>query len=272
MSRNVAGGELQVDAAQQRPKANRLRLVPVALGLGVALALAGCSSGQITQTDTQVAAVNGAGGQQGAIAVRGAQLAYPAGRGVYPEGSDAPLIVQITNTGDNPDKLVSVTSPDAAGGRVEGTADLPGHFALVTELRDGHEATESSPKATTGAPTTSAPSGPTGTGQPTTGTPTGTPTGAATGTPTGGTTGAPTGTGAAAPTGKSEPGKVKITLTGLKREVAPGQTIKVTFLFQNAGELTLELPIGAPSAPRTGDVDHSGQPAPGHGSGHGGGH
>ncbi|SHE75316.1 copper chaperone PCu(A)C [Streptoalloteichus hindustanus] len=258
MSRNVAGGELQVDAAQQRPKANRLRLVPVALGLGAALALAGCSSGQITQTDTQVAAVNGAEAVRGSITVRGAQLAYPTGKGLYAEGSDAPLIINIVNTGDNPDKLLSVSSPDAAAGKVEGSTDLPGHFALATELRDsdgqGGQAQSTPPKATaTGVPGQQTG----GTGAPTTGTP---------------TAGAPTGATGATGVGRTEPGKVKITLTGLKREVGPGQTVKVTFVFEKAGEVTLDLPIGAPAAPRTGDVGHSGQPAPGKGSGHGGGH
>jgi copper(I)-binding protein len=48
----------------------------------------------------------------------------------------------------------------------------------------------------------------------------------------------------------TEPGAVKIVLKGLKKPLRPGQTIRVTFLFEKAGELTLELPIAASPEPR----------------------
>ena len=53
------------------------RFAPAVAGLGIAALLVGCGAGQITQTDTQQSAVNGASGQVGAIAIRDAELQAP---------------------------------------------------------------------------------------------------------------------------------------------------------------------------------------------------
>jgi hypothetical protein len=61
------------------------------------------------------------------------------------------------------------------------------------------------------------------------------------------------------PTSSAEPAKpgkvsVVIKLTG---ELRPGHTTKVTFLFEKAGPLTLDLPIGADPKPRPeGTTEH----------------
>ncbi|GGM44547.1 hypothetical protein GCM10012275_14460 [Longimycelium tulufanense] len=213
-----------------QPRAARMRQGAVALGVGAALLLAGCSAGQITQTDTQVAAVNGAAMTQGDIAVRDAQLAYPKDGDFYPQGADAPLIVTIVNTGDNPDKLVSVSSPDASGVRIEGSTELPGHFALRTPLTDPDDAAR--------------PGQPAGSPSPSPGAPSPSP---------------------AAGNRVSEPGRVEITITGLKYGLRSGQTLRLTFLFQNAGEITMDVPIAAPTAPRTRDAGHGGESSGGGG-------
>jgi copper(I)-binding protein len=99
-----------------------------------ALALVGCGAGQITQTDTQVAAVNGTSGDVGPfIALRDVLLpspAYPAG--TYPVGSAVPVVVTIINGGDQPDELVAVTSPAGQALVLGATQIPPGATVLST--------------------------------------------------------------------------------------------------------------------------------------------
>jgi copper(I)-binding protein len=49
-------------------------------------------------------------------------------------------------------------------------------------------------------------------------------------------------------------GHGSITLQGLKQPIYPGQTIKVTFVFRDAGPVTVDLPIAAPSQPQPGEI------------------
>jgi copper(I)-binding protein len=92
-----------------------------------AVALAGCGAGQITQTDSQVAAVDGAFGNVGrAIALREVLIPYPLSqRGTYPSGSTVPVLVTIINQGDRTDELIGVASPAASQVVVEGTTQVP---------------------------------------------------------------------------------------------------------------------------------------------------
>ena len=71
----------------------RLRLLPVVLGIGAAIVVSGCSAGQITQTSTQVPAVNGSMGTVKQIAVRDVRLAFPAGKSYFSKGESASLLV-----------------------------------------------------------------------------------------------------------------------------------------------------------------------------------
>jgi hypothetical protein len=52
---------------------------------------------------------------------------------------------------------------------------------------------------------------------------------------------------AATPTAPEVVGKATVTLPALKQPLWPGQTIKVTFVFKNAGPVTVELPVAAPA-------------------------
>jgi copper(I)-binding protein len=226
-----------------------------ALATGLGLAAAGCSAGQVTQTDTQVAVVNGAEGRAGNITVRDAQLLFPAAHGYYEEGDDAPVMVVIANNGTSPDKLLAVTSDAASEGEITGDSVLEASSAIIGEA-DEHDA-GSHATTTTGKPSVS-------------GSPSATTTPSVPGSVSG--SAAPTTTGSASPSSEhhgtsisqpptsstklpssvdpSEPGVVKIVLKGLKEKLRPGETIRVTFLFQNAGEITLDVPIGATSEPR----------------------
>lgn len=177
----------------QHHKAVRLRLIPAALGLGTVVALAGCSAGQVTQTDTQVAAVNGGNGVVKQIEIRDAQFTFPASGSDYRAGSSAPLELVVSNQGPD-DKLVSVSSPYAASGTVGGTTDLRQGTAL--RAYGAQPPLDPAQQAATGQRT------------------------------------------------------VDITLNGLKQNITPGVTIPVTFTFQNAGPVTVQVPIGKDQRPR----------------------
>jgi periplasmic copper chaperone A len=98
-----------------------------------ALALAGCGAGQIAQTDSQVAAVDGAFGNVGnSIALRDVLLPYPSNpTGTYPAGSTVPVVATIVNQSDQPDELVSVTSP-AGQALVLGTTQIPPGTTVIS--------------------------------------------------------------------------------------------------------------------------------------------
>jgi copper(I)-binding protein len=173
------------------------------LGLGAALVLAGCGAGQITQTDTQAAAVNGANAMTGTVALRDASIVNRNGcQQAYTAGSNAPLKLIIANAGAAPDQLVSVTSTGAASATVAGQQTIFARSSLAVGPVD--EA-ESSAGSSSPSPTPSPAAG-----------------GAAT-------------------------DRATVVLQGLKSTLWPGQLLPVTFVFRNAGPLTTELPIAAPT-------------------------
>lgn len=218
-------------------------LVPSVLGLGLAALLAGCGAGQITQTDLQQSAVNGASGNVGAMAVRNAQLAAPTNpQGVYQPGDTARLVVTIVNTGLPSDTLTKVASPAAVGVTIDGSADgtkaIPGGFAVTS----GPDVDDTTPSSGGAPATTAVPTSTTGGSVPSSGAP-------SSGAPS---SGAPSGS--ATPSRSASPlppAKVAIDLTGIKSvngaPLRAGITIPVTFYFAHAGQLTLQVPIGAPA-------------------------
>jgi copper(I)-binding protein len=89
--------------------------------------LVGCSAGQITQTDSQVAAVDGTFADVGeSIALRDVLIpAPPNSNGTYPAGSSVPVLLTIINQGTRADRLIAVTSPVASQVLVLGTTTIP---------------------------------------------------------------------------------------------------------------------------------------------------
>jgi copper(I)-binding protein len=225
-----------------------------------AISLAGCGAGQITQTDTQLPAVQGATGNVGAVAVRGAQIAFSdeaKGANIYPVGAAAPLVMTIVNSGGQPDRLVSASSPAAASVEISGTADIPAGRALVVA---------GEPAAAPAAPTASAsgtasvtPSGSaaaSGSAEPT-------PSAVASPPPEPGTpgdeiggAGQETGVPAVAPTAdldgpaEAPSGAAQVVLSGLKEDIRAGLTYPLVLNFQVAGQVTLNVPVGYPDKPR----------------------
>jgi copper(I)-binding protein len=106
------------------------------LALSAALGLAtltGCGAGQITQTDTQASAVNGYQGQAGRIMVRNASIAYTGQAktgAIYTAGGAADLNMTLVNVSPIADQLISVSSPIAAAGLIQGDAVIGGGRAL----------------------------------------------------------------------------------------------------------------------------------------------
>jgi len=191
--------------------------------LAAVIALAGasaCSSGLITQTNNQVAAVPGASatiGDKDEIALRGVMIAYNGPQG-YPIGANAPLIVRIFNSGLAPVKLVAV--------------DASGVAARVEKITDGASPpVEATPEPSPGA------TGELGT------TPTPTPTAAPD--PTAGTL---------AEVGPSSyallvPGRgAYLQLVDLTQAIAPGESAPVTFHLA-AGNQTYTVTLTVPMAP-----------------------
>jgi copper(I)-binding protein len=251
-----------VGRAEQK---SRLAVV-VALATGLGLAAAGCSAGQITQTDTQVAVVDGASGDVGAIAVRNAQFAFPVSGHEYKAGDEAAVVVTIANNATTADKLLSVSSdiggPATLGGDVElepntSIASLFGELDRSSSARSTPSVTSTSTPSGSSSPSTSSSAGSSSTGNPSSGVPSGEnpssdpsePSLTGSSTPSAASSsGRPSAT-ASSSAAPGKPGKVEITVK-LTKELRPGHTAKVTFLFEKAGPITLDVPIGFDPKPR----------------------
>lgn len=160
----------------------------VVLGLGAVLLLAGCGAGQITQTDTQVAAVNGAPANVGKLAIRNAEVIVPNGAGArgLPPGADAGVRMSIINQGTVADKLRSVRTGVASSVSVAGETTVAGENTLVL-----------------------------------------------------------------GPDKRPTPGSVHatVTLKGLKRQLWPGEMVRMTLTFRDAGPVTFDVPVVVPDQP-----------------------
>ncbi|MDQ4010363.1 MAG: copper chaperone PCu(A)C [Actinomycetota bacterium] len=186
----------------------------IAACLATAPALVGCSAGQITQTDSQVAAVDGAYGDVGDIALRDVVIPAPPGsNGTYPTGSSVPVLLTIINQGTTADELISVTSPAASQVLVLGT----------TTIAPGMNVTSTAGSASAGVQ----------------------------------------------PQSPLVLGQLRIVLN-TTQPLRAGLNTPVTFVFRNAGKVTLPVPMATP-AESVGEVnvvesgEHSGEPSGGHG-------
>jgi copper(I)-binding protein len=217
-------GTEDVSEAPQK-SSSRLRVLPAVLGAGFASLLlafvaAGCSSGQNAQTEVE-SAVSGTNGQVGPIAIRNAQFGLPE-HGKFTAGSEANLILAIANTGSADDSLVEVTSPVAEEpAKITGDRNVVARRALLIGMSgEGFMMPSASAPPTTTRPSTVA----SGTASQTT-----------------------------SPRPTAEPiefGKATIVFESLANPISPGKTYPVTFVFRNAGSITLDVPIAVPTTPR----------------------
>lgn len=99
-------------------------LVPVAAVMAAALTLTGCSAGKISQTASEVAAIDGANGTVGHIGVRNALLASPTGSN-YAKGASIPMQLFVSNSGNTAVKLTGITTPAASSVQIGGMTTIP---------------------------------------------------------------------------------------------------------------------------------------------------
>ncbi|WP_410563970.1 hypothetical protein [Amycolatopsis sp. cmx-4-61] len=231
---------------------NRRVLGAGVLALGAALALAGCGAGQITQTSTQQAAVNGTHAQVKNIDLRNAAVQYPTSGPGYAAGATPALTLTIVNRGAQDDSLVSVTTEGGGQATIDGSKTVVAAHSLVIGPDAAAESTNEVQPTSSGAPT--APTAPTSSSSaPSSAPSSATPPGSSSASNSPGhltataTSEVPSSGPAATPTAPEKVGQATVTLAALKQPLWPGQVIKVTFVFQNAGPVTVELPVAAPA-------------------------
>jgi len=116
------------------------RKIPLlaAVAMAAVAAVTGCSAGQVTQTSTQVATVNGSSANVGQLALRDIRILYPSG-GTYAEGSTAQLVLAVANQGLAEDTLIEITgeffddaavSTDDAGDEASVEVEVPAQGIL----------------------------------------------------------------------------------------------------------------------------------------------
>lgn len=120
--------------AEQEAAVNRLtnRIVAASSGLAACgLILTGCSAGQISQTATQEAAVNGTAANVKTIALRNVHILTTQTSDFVQPGAVVPLLfVAANDSPDVDDKLVSITS-DVGSIALTGDASIPADGVLV---------------------------------------------------------------------------------------------------------------------------------------------
>jgi copper(I)-binding protein len=210
-----------------------------ALGIACAVALAGCGAGQITQTDTQLASVDGASATVGQVAVRDTSIVFAESRNaaVHGTGGSAPLQGRIVNFGAVEDKLAGASSPVAASVQVSGSPVIASGRTLVITGQAPAAAESSAPASASATPSGSA-------------APSATPSATATSEPT--ATAAATASAEPLPAGTTS---TTIVLTGLKQDIRPGLTYPVVFRFEKAGEVTVQVPVANSTAPRSASAE-----------------
>ncbi|WP_448614350.1 hypothetical protein [Modestobacter sp. URMC 112] len=207
------------------------------------VALSACSAGQVAQTATQVRDKVGGTATIGDLTIRDAQLEFP-DEGVYEAGSDASLLVAISNTGQEEDTLVGISGEGFAAAELVGPPATPEPTdvdATGTPTATPTPSPTAAPGGTAAAPT-AAPAPTTAAPAPTTAAP---------------TTAAPT---TAAPTSAAStelevvipPNSnvfiggdgPSVELTGLQDELTAGQALDVTMTFERAGDVQVRVLVG----------------------------
>lgn len=120
-----------------KPRASAISAGLAACGLAAAVALSGCSAGQVAQTATQAPAVNGTEATAGDITLRNIHLRAAQTTDYVQSGRDVELLFVASNASpDTSDKLVSITS-DIGTVTLGGDTELPAGGVLVVGEPDG---------------------------------------------------------------------------------------------------------------------------------------
>ena len=180
------------------------------------VALGACSAGQVNQTSTQDRDKVGPQAQVEDVLLRQVLLAYPE-NGAYEEGDDATLIVTIVNESNEEETLTGIEGEGFSGIQVAPTAP-----AASPSSPAGNQPTTAPTPGTTGA-TPGAPAA---------------------------TTGASSRLSLGIPADSSiylgRDGDATVTLQDLAEPLTVGQSIEMTFTFEQAGEITMRVQVAAP--------------------------
>jgi copper(I)-binding protein len=228
-----------------------------ALAVASTVALAGCAAGQVAQTAYQANSSTGATVTVNGIAIRDAQIAYPETEGgpetaaVYPVGGTAPVEMYVINQSTQNDRLVSASSPIAGSVTVNGQTDLPAGIVMVVgspSSAGGQSApgsTEPSAESPIGSPDASSSPAPTNSAlEPQDTSPTGS--ASASGEAPAAGLQPPPALGQLAPSTRF----AQVELTGLREDIQSGLSYEIVLTFEQAGRVTVMLPVGYPGAAR----------------------
>ncbi|RBO87392.1 hypothetical protein [Nocardia puris] len=225
----------------------RLMVTVAALAAGAALALSGCSAGQVSQTANQAPAINGNNIDVEQISLRNVHIVYPSEGYTNTQGGKAVLALAIVNnSGTVTDELTSVTTDlgtvtitPPTGDRVLSVGPQQTVVAAATagaagEHGDDHgSAPTTSPTAEpTASPTTQAPAT------------------------------------SAQPPIDPEANQALIEITGLTKDITPGLTYTVSFNFKQNGTVQVQVPVDAGVEADRHESDKSGPAPEGAGGGH----
>ncbi len=204
----------------------------------VASVLSACGAGQIAQTARQVAPIEGAQVDRGGIAIRAAEVATPP-NGSYPAGSDAPMYAAIATDDTTSDTLVEVRTDAAAsvtlaGGASTSIGSSPAPAAVASSAASFAASSSASPVAASSSASAASPSA----------------TSAPSATPSVGASPSTLDLRLAPATlTRFRDGGTYLELHGLTRTLVAGTTIKMTFSFARAGDVTFDVPVATPGSP-----------------------
>jgi copper(I)-binding protein len=187
-----------------------LRAAVVGVLLVSPVALSACSSGQVTQTESQHRDKTGPMASAGDITLRQIQLAYPP-KGQYQAGDDAELTMAIVNEGAEDDTLVNISGDSFSGFRITGGGTAEGAGGTAASGSAGASgSTGSSSGSSSGS----------------------------------GSSGVTIPAHSALYLGQEGP---TVTLEHLSESLTPAQSIQLTLTFEKAGDVTAQAQVAGPS-------------------------
>jgi copper(I)-binding protein len=237
------------DDVSALPTARRHRVLAIgALALCIAALTSACAAGKNAQTSEETPAIDGNGARIGNVVLREVAIATPPNGLSYAAGDAAELRLVIVNNGPNPDTLTAVTSPLAGG-----VASYPSAAAAATTLGSSATASIGASSSSVGTSPTTTPSGaPTisGSGSASSASASATSAGTASSaaSSSAGFSGIQVPGGGRVALGINDGDQVLV-LTGLKQVLYPAAAVTITFTFQDAGSVTVQVPVQITRSP-----------------------
>ncbi|WP_317753202.1 copper chaperone PCu(A)C [Nocardia seriolae] len=186
-------------------KPRRRAVTVAALAAGAVLALSGCGAGQVSQTATQVAAVNGNSANVGSIALRNVRFLLPQTEEFNnAKGGKAVLAFSAINLSDSKtDELVSI-STDLGQVKLAEKIEIKPSVTVVADKPTAKDAAQAAAVHEQNE-----------------------------------------GQGASDKVTDPAAKPVLIEVTGLTKDVAPGLTYPLTFVFKEGGTVVVNVPVDA---------------------------